>query len=143
MEKKYIVSEDALPQGLLKVCRAWELIRSGKARSVSEAVKAEGISRSAYYKYRGRIRPYDRSDNEELFVVQAVLEDRAGVLTTFLNVLAKASANVKTVNQNMPVNGEAGVTVTASSKGMKISREIMIRRLCAIEGVLKAEIILG
>ena len=48
----YIVNKRILPDYFEKVIEARELIRSGRARDVSQAVKMVGISRSTYYKYK-------------------------------------------------------------------------------------------
>lgn len=52
----YIVRGDDLPEVFLKVMEVKRLLDQGRARSVNEAVKKVGISRSAYYKYRKSIR---------------------------------------------------------------------------------------
>ena len=42
---------DVLPEVFIKVVEAKNLIHSGKAASVADAVKTVGISRSTFYKY--------------------------------------------------------------------------------------------
>ena len=71
--------------------------------------------------------------------MQAVLQDRSGVLSTFLNVLAKAGINVLTVNQNIPVGGEASVSLSVHTGQMKHPVESVARRLLAIDGVVRVQ----
>ena len=138
-EKQYIVSESALPAGLRGVCEAKSLLRQGKAKTVAEAAQMAGISRSVYYRYRDSIRPFLETYQDKILTVQAVLQDRSGVLSTFLNVLAKAGINVLTVNQNIPVGGEASVSLSVYTGQMKHPVESVARRLLAIDGVVRVQ----
>lgn len=61
MSKFYVVSSDILPEVLEKVMEARTLLQSGKAKRISEAVKAVGISRGTYYKYKDVVLPPARS----------------------------------------------------------------------------------
>jgi len=142
-DRYYIVREDALPEGLKRVARAQLLLMGGKAKTVSEAAAMAGVSRSAFYKYRGSVRPYARDEQEGIITLQAVLENRAGVLSSFLNMVARLGANVMTVNQNIPVGGVAGVTLALNTAGMKVTRESLIARLSGIQGVTAVELLLS
>lgn len=75
--------------------------------------------------------------------LQAVLADRAGLLSVFLNVLAKAGINVLTVNQNIPIGGEASITLSLHTGQMKITVEAMTKRLLALDGVVSVQILLS
>ena len=55
MSKYYIVSNEILPDVLDQVVEARELLQSGAVRKISQAVKAVGISRGTYYKYKDHI----------------------------------------------------------------------------------------
>ena len=54
----YIVRKKAVPQVLVDVVRAKQLIESGRAESVQEAISRTGISRSSFYKYQNDIFPF-------------------------------------------------------------------------------------
>jgi len=143
MDKKkyYIVEESVLPQGLLRAYRARQLLQQGKAKNISEAVRRVGISRSVYYRYKDKVQLYGRQYREDIITLRAVLRDRAGVLSMFLNGVAKAGANVLTVSQSIPVGGTASITMSLSTAGMKMSAETMVKRLLAIDGVEDAGIL--
>lgn len=139
----YIVSENALPRGLKQVCEVREMLISGKAKNVSEAVKLVGISRSEYYRYRDCIEPYVREYKDNIITLQAVLTDRAGVLSSFLNAVARAGANVLTVNQSIPIDGAAGISLSVSTGEMRMKQETLMKRLLTIDGVQSAQILQG
>ena len=141
-DKYYIVHESVLPQGLKKVCQARMLLVHGKVKTVNQAVSSCKISRSAYYKYRDSIRPYSRAYQDHIITLQAVLLDRAGVLSNFLNTVAKAGANVLTVNQNIPIRGSAGVSLSINTANMKTTMETLIKKLLTIDGVESAQILM-
>ena len=50
--KYLLVDSQILPEVYLKVILAKKLLAQGKAKSASDAAKAAGISRSAFYKYK-------------------------------------------------------------------------------------------
>ena len=53
--KYYLVRKKAVPEVLLKVVEAKELLETEKVSSVQEATDAVGISRSSFYKYKDDI----------------------------------------------------------------------------------------
>lgn len=70
-----------------------------------------------------------------------VLEDVSGVLSNILKVMAKSKANILTINQNIPVNGVANITVTIETKELIYSVEKLVQKLQQVEGVSKIDII--
>ena len=56
--KHYIVEASALPEVFLKVAEAKRLLSTGEASTVNEATKMTDISRSAFYKYRDAVLPF-------------------------------------------------------------------------------------
>lgn len=56
--KYYIVEASALPEVFLKVAEAKRLLSTGEATTVNEATRITGISRSAFYKYRDAVLPF-------------------------------------------------------------------------------------
>ena len=56
--KYYIVEASALPEVFLKVAEAKRLLSTGEASTVNEATKMTDISRSAFYKYRDAVLPF-------------------------------------------------------------------------------------
>jgi len=109
----YLVDERAMPEVYLKVLDARQGLAAGWDASVSAAVKRVGISRSVFYKYRDLIRPMTETEEGGLTTFYALLEDKAGALSALLRLFYERGANILTINQNIPVNGSASITLSA------------------------------
>lgn len=131
----YLVNADILPEVYTKVINAKSLLSSGAAKSSSEAARMAGISRSAYYKYKDAIFEYNDNKSDDTVTINAKLRDNAGVLSSLMSELYKAGANVLSVNQSVPVNSVADVSVTVRIAEMNISVEEMIKTIKATDGV--------
>jgi len=143
MPKYYIVEASALPEVFLKVAEAKRLLDSGEATTVGEATKITGISRSAFYKYRDVMTPFQNLMAGRIITFQLTLKDRTGVLSGILSIFAYNGANILTINQNIPVGGSAIVTISAETGELHCSVEDLLRRMGNLSGVLKAEIVAG
>ena len=97
---------------LLKVVEAKKLLESEQVMTVQEAAERVGISRSSFYKYKDDILPfYDNTKGKTVtFVMQ--MDDRQGLLSDLLHVVAVYRANILTINQSIPVNGVATLTLS-------------------------------
>ena len=143
LPKYYIVEAKALPEVFLKVAEAKWLLETGEATTVNEAARATGISRSAFYKYRDAIAPLQNLMAGRILTFQFILRDVTGLLSSILTIFAQYGANILTINQTIPTNGCASVTISAETTNMSSGVEDMLRSLEAIDGVLKAEILAG
>ena len=141
--KYYIVEASALPEVFLKVAEAKRLLDSGEASTVGEATKLTGISRSAFYKYRDVMMPFQNLMAGRIITFQLTLKDRTGVLSGILSIFAYNGANILTINQNIPVGGCAIVTISAETGELHITVEELLKRMSNISGVVKAEIVAG
>lgn len=141
--KYYIVEAAALPEVFLKVAEAKRLLESGEVTTVGEATKITGISRSAFYKYRDAMMPFQNLMAGRIITFQLLLKDRSGVLSGILSILAYNGANILTINQNIPTNSCANVTITAETSELHCTVEDLLKRLGNMDGVLKAEIVAG
>ena len=108
----YVLREKAVPEVLLKVVEAKRLIDSGKAASVQDAAEAVGISRSSFYKYKDDIFPYYENHRGKTITMVIQLDDEPGLLSTILQKIAEAHANILTIHQSVPVNGIASLTIS-------------------------------
>ena len=141
--KFFIVEASALPEVFLKVAEAKQLLSSGDCQTVGEATRKTGISRSAFYKYRDAIAPFQNLMAGRILTFQFILRDVTGLLSSILTIFAQFGANILTINQTIPTNGCASVTISAETTNMSSGVEEMLRSLEAIDGVLKAEILAG
>ena len=141
--KYYIVEASALPEIFLKVAHAKELLSAGKASTVGEATQMTGISRSAFYKYRDSVMPFQNMMTGRIITFQLLLQDGPGVLNTVLTTLAEHHANIITINSIVPTNGCAIVTISADTMGLTIPLEELLRMLRQHNKVVKADILAG
>ena len=142
-ELKIIVEADLLPEGLLKVIEAKKLLSQGKAKNSSEAARMAGISRSAYYKYKDGVAVYDEEQERRLVTYYLTLMDVPGVLSNVLAELSKYGANVLTINQNIPVDGAAPVTISFATRGLRTDEHSLREALRAIDGVINCRSLTG
>ena len=143
LPKYYIVEAKALPEVFLKVAEAKWLLETGEATTVNEAAKATGISRSAFYKYRDAIAPFQNLMAGRILTFQFILRDVTGLLSSILTIFAQFGANILTINQTIPTNGCASVTISAETSEMHEGLEEMIAQVSGADGVLKFEILAG
>lgn len=62
--------------------------------TVNAATQRVGISRSAFYKYRDAIRPFQDMLHGRIVTLQIMLRDEPGCLSLVLNLLAEMGANI-------------------------------------------------
>lgn len=141
--KYYIVEASALPSVFLKVAEAKRMLEIGEVETVHEAAKAVDISRSAFYKYRDAIAPFQNLMAGRIITFQIHLLDTAGVLSNVLGGFADCGANILTINQTIPSGGSAMVTISAETTDLKCPVEELLRQVNAIEGVIRGEILAG
>lgn len=141
--KYYIVEASALPEVFLKVAEAKRLLDTGEVATVGEAARISGISRSAFYKYRDYILPFQNLMAGRIITFQVGMHDEMGVLSSILTVFAEYNANILTINQNIPTNGCAVVTISAETNQLKSSLEGLLGALKSTTGVIRAEILAG
>ena len=141
--KYFIVEAKAMPEIFRKVAEAKRLLETGEAATVNAAAQAVEISRSAFYKYKDAVRPFNDMLHGRIVTFQALLKDVPGALSGALNVLAGTGVNILTINQNIPVNGCAVVTMTAETSAVQNSLEEILANLSAGPWVIKCEILAG
>ena len=141
--KYYIVEASALPEVFLKVVEAKRLLDTGKVTTVNDAAKVTGISRSAFYKYRDVVMPFQNMMNGRIVTFQLQIHDAPGILSNLLNEFADCNMNIMTINSIVPTNGCAVVTISAQTMNMTLPLEELLQQLRKNEGVIKAEILAG
>jgi chorismate mutase len=138
-----LVESNCLPEVFLKVIEAKQLLASGRAHSVNEAAKIADLSRSAYYKYKDSVHPFNEEVGGSILTLHAMLRDEAGNLSKLTSLLYRQGANIMTINQNIPVGGFAPVTVSARADGMKIDLSELLEKIRQLDGVNSIEVISG
>ena len=141
--KYYIVEASALPEVFLKVAEAKRLLQVGEAATVNEATRLTGISRSAFYKYRDAVLPFQNMMTGRIITFQFMLHDRKGLLSSLLSIFAEHKANIQTINSIVPTNGAALVTISAETIDLTVPIEELLREASQLPGVIKAEVLAG
>lgn len=143
LPKYFIVEADAMPEIFRKVARAKSLLDTGEEATINAAARAVGISRSAYYKYKDAVRPFQDMLHGRIVTFQILLKDEPGVLSGVLNVFSGRGGNILTINQSVPVNGCAVVTVSAKTSALDLDLDGLLDTVRNQAGVLKCEILAG
>jgi len=141
--KYYIVEASALPEIFLKVAETKKLLSTGQASTVNEATQLTGISRSAFYKYRDAVLPFQNMMTGRIITFQLLLHDAPGILSSILTLFAEYNANIITINSIVPTNGCAVVTISAETMELTVQLEELLQNMRNNKNVIKAEILAG
>ncbi|MEG0894831.1 MAG: ACT domain-containing protein [Oscillospiraceae bacterium] len=139
MKQLILVEKDVLPEVFEKVLLAKSYLSKDIAKNSSEACKMAQISRSAFYKYKNSVFFYEDKDSSSLITLYLRLRDETGVLANVLNILSKLNANVLTVNQNIPVDRVAVVTISARIDQSSTNMDEVIAKVQSIDGVVRVK----
>ncbi len=137
----YIVNKEVLPEAILKTAVVKELLAKGEALTVNEAVDRVGISRSAFYKYRDGIFPFYKANDEKIITLSLILEHRTGILSSVLNTVAQMKGNILTINQGIPLQGMAVVTMSMETAEIAVNIAEIIQKLQLLDGLKKVELV--
>ena len=139
----YIVAAEALPEIFVKVAEAKRMMQTGEAATVGAATRMAGISRSAFYKYKDSVQPFNDMKSEHIITFYGMLKDNTGVLSRVLSVFATSGAIILTMYQSIATTGCADVTISAETSGMAETLEQLLSDVAAVEGVVKFEVLAG
>lgn len=113
MSKDYlIIHKKVLPDYFMKVIEVNQMIKEKKYPNISEAVKAVGISRSTYYKYKDYVFLPEESEITRKAILSVDLIHRSGSLSSVLNVLKNNKISILTISQSLPINELANVIMS-------------------------------
>jgi chorismate mutase len=142
MDNKYLViDKNILPEIYDKVMESKELLRTGKVKGITEAVKQVGISRSAFYKYRDHIFSISEGTLGKKVTIAFLLNDEMGVLSKILNMLANVQGNILTINQDIPINKIANVSITFDITNLVVEIDEILNDIRNLNGVVKLNLI--
>ena len=141
--KLYIVEARVLPEIFIEVSRAKELLETGEAATVAEAVARVGISRSAFYKYKDAIRPFRSMKRDQVITLSVIMRDKLGTLSSVLAIFAGINANILTINQSIPTDGVAIVTISFVPEDPSVTLDMLKAKLEALPEVIRLELLAG
>jgi chorismate mutase len=135
-----LVDSSVLPDVFLGVLQAKKMLNTGNCTTVNEASAKAGISRSAFYKYKDYVFTVNEMQGG-ILTLFLKLKDVAGLLSEILNVLARVKCNILTINQNIPVNGLADITISLRTDNMNCEIEKLLELISECSGVISVEIL--
>lgn len=137
----FIIHAKVLPEVFHKILLVKELLQKGGVATIQDAVEIVGISRSAYYKYKDFVFPFNEMSRGNIITMSLQLQHTTGVLSMVLKEIAQVKGSILTMNQSIPLHGIANVTITFDTKEMEIDLEEMILLLKLLEGVVEVRIV--
>lgn len=142
MQSNYlIVDRRILPDYYEKVVQARDMLREGRVKEVSEAVKLVGISRSTYYKYKDYIFAPSSETACKKAVFAFMLSHQQGVLSEVLNKFSELGANILTITQSLPIHGNANVVISVDMTNMTMAPDGIMDQLMSLRGVRSSKLI--
>lgn len=142
MNNKYLIIDTRiLPEVFTKVVRLKELLRIGEVKDISEGVKKVGISRSTYYKYKDFVFTLSEGITGHKVTLGLMLAHEAGTLSKILDKVASRRGNILTINQDIPINKAASVTITFDASKLDIEINDLVDELSSIKNVIKVDLV--
>lgn len=141
ISKYYLVDDSLLPEAFGKVIEARKMIDNGEVKNVSEAVKAVGISRASYYKYKDYVYEVQQSSWQRKAVISFLLDHKSGILSQVLNAISNRGANILTINQNIPINDSASVVISLDLRKIDGTIDELIKDINSINGTNKVNLV--
>ena len=131
----FIVEKSVLPEIFLKVIEVKQTLNSGEAVSVNEASRRVGLSRTAYYKYKDSIIPFYETESGKRVSLLISVENFQGILSSIIKIIAESHASILTINQNIPINGLADISISIETVRMFGTVEDVIKDIKKLAGV--------
>ena len=133
--KYYVVTQKAIPEVLLKVVEAKNLLESEKVLTVQEAINQVGISRSSFYKYKDDIFQFHDNSQGTTITLTFQMDDEPGLLSDVLKIIADFGANILTIHQSIPINGVATLTLSVDILPGEGDAEAMVDEIEQRDGI--------
>ncbi len=140
-DKFYLVQEDILPEAIKKTIKVKEILKLGKAKTINEAVERMDLSRSAYYKYKDYVFPFYEIAQGKIVSITVSMSNDPGMLSSILRAIAESNGSILTINQDIPLQGIANVTIAFETKDLSTTLEECLDNIRSIRGILKVEIL--
>ncbi|MGL4763261.1 MAG: ACT domain-containing protein [Sarcina sp.] len=136
-----VIDKKVLPEVFEKVIKAKRLLKEGTVREITEATKQVGISRSVYYKYKDYVFEFSETSYGKKLIFNMVVTHKKGVLSSVLNLLSEYGANILTIDQSIPINNSAYVSITIDISSISVDVYEILGEVAKVDGVEKTEFI--
>lgn len=139
-EEFVLVKWSFLPEAMQKTLQAKQLLATREAKTVYEAVRRVGLSRSAFYKYKDGLFPVN-TPREEIVTLSMHLRHRSGVLSNVLSATAAFGGNVLTIHQTIPLQGIAHVVISLEMTRPEYTVSDLLTEIQHLDGVQQVQLI--
>ena len=136
-----VIDKRVLPEVYEKVIATKKILQEGKVKEVTEATKLAGISRSVYYKYKDYVFEFSKMSNGRKATFSMIIAHQKGILSNILNIISEYEGNILTIDQGIPINNLANVSLTIDISSMKVELSEMLEILKKLKYVDKVEFI--
>ncbi len=140
-EEYLIVKADVLPEVFRKVIAVKKLLDSGEVYSVNRAVQKVKISRSAFYKYRDAVRPFEETTAGSIYSLVIQIESFPGVFPATIEVISRSGARIVNLYQNAAIRGLSTILITLEDGSRKDSPAELVTRLRRVHGIRNISIL--
>lgn len=142
MDGNYLlVDKRVLPDVYEKVLYAKKLLKDGKVKEITEAVKVAGISRSVYYKYKDYVFDFSETSEGRKVTYNIILKNEKGILSALSNYISGIGGDILTINQGIPLNGYANISITIDLTTVNGDIKTLTEGLMSVRNVEKVEFI--
>lgn len=107
-----VIDKRVLPDVYEKVLLTKKLLKDGKVKEITEAVKIAGISRSVYYKYKDFVFDFSETSEGRKVTYNIIFKNEKGLLSNISNYISEQGGDILTINQGIPLNGYANLSIT-------------------------------
>ncbi|AQR94164.1 MULTISPECIES: ACT domain-containing protein [Clostridium] len=136
-----VIDKRVLPDVYEKVLYAKKLLKDGKVKEITEAVKIAGISRSVYYKYKDYVFDFSETSEGRKVTYNIIFKNEKGLLSNISNYITEKGGDILTINQGIPLNGYANLSITIDLSTVEGDIKTLTEGLLNIRNVEKVEFI--
>ncbi|MDY6012645.1 ACT domain-containing protein [Clostridium sp.] len=136
-----VVDKKVLPDVYEKVLEVKNILKEGKIKEITEATKVVGISRSVYYKYKDHVFEFSESIQGRKMTFNMIINHKKGVLSDVLNYISDKGGNVLTINQSIPINDSANLSITIDMSTLECDISSLLDGLEKMPNTLKVSFI--
>ncbi len=136
-----VIDKRVLPDVYEKVLFAKKILKDGKVKEITEAVKIAGISRSVYYKYKDFVFDFAETSEGRKVTYNIIFKNEKGLLSNISNYITEKGGDILTINQGIPLNGYANLSITIDLSTVDGDIKTLTEGLLNIRNVEKVEFI--
>jgi len=136
-----VIDKRVLPDVYEKVLFAKKLLKDGKVKEITEAVKIAEISRSVYYKYKDFVFDFAEASQGRKVTYNVILINDKGILSAISNYISEIGGDIITINQGIPLNGYANLSITIDISTLKGDIKKLTDGLTKVRNVEKVEFV--